>query len=77
MELQTQKGRLSLDSVKSSDPGGIAAACLLGLRFRTPPEAWMCVSCECCEIEVSVLGRSLVQRSPNERDVSVIVKPRQ
>jgi hypothetical protein len=28
------------------------------------------VSVVCCEIEVSVLGRSLVQRSPTERGMS-------
>jgi hypothetical protein len=27
---------------------GCAAARLLGLRVRMPPEAWMSVSCECC-----------------------------
>ena len=30
--------------------------------------AWLCVVC--CQVEVSVSGRSLVQRSPTERGVS-------
>jgi hypothetical protein len=32
-----------------------AAACLLGLRVRIPPEAWTSVSCECCMLS----GRGL------------------
>ena len=49
-----------------------AAARLLGLRVRFPPGAWMPVSCECCccQVEVSALDRSLVQRSPTECGVS-------
>jgi len=35
---------------------GSMAARLLGLRFRIPPGAWMSVSCECCEVEVSESG---------------------
>jgi len=27
---------------------GSAASCLMGLRVRIPPGAWMSVSCECC-----------------------------
>jgi hypothetical protein len=38
---------------------GSAAARLLGLRFRIPPEAWMSVSCECCALSSSLY----VQRS--------------
>jgi len=34
---------------------GSAAACLLGLWVRIPPESWMSVSCECCVLS----GRSL------------------
>ena len=30
----------------------------------------MFVSCDCCEVEVSVMGRSLVQRSPTKYGVS-------
>jgi hypothetical protein len=32
--------------------------------FESSKEAWICVSCECCEIEVSAMGRSLVKGSP-------------
>jgi hypothetical protein len=28
------------------------AACLLGLRVRIPPGAWLSVSCECCVLSV-------------------------
>jgi len=49
---------------------GSAAARLLALRVRIPPEAWMSVSCECCKVQVSATGRSFVQRSPTERGVS-------
>jgi hypothetical protein len=34
------------------------------------------VSVVCCQVEVSATGCSLVQRSPTECGVSVIVKPR-
>jgi len=30
----------------------------------------MSISCECCQIEISTLGRSLVQKSPTECGVS-------
>jgi hypothetical protein len=30
----------------------------------------MSAACECCKVEVSAMGRSLVQRSPIECDVS-------
>ena len=35
------------------------------------------VSCECCQVEVSALGQSLVQRSPTEccREASLMGKP--
>jgi hypothetical protein len=29
---------------------------LVGLRIRIPPEAWMSVSCVCCQVEVSASG---------------------
>ena len=46
---------------------GSAAVHLLGLRFRIPLCAWMStvVSIVCCQVEVSVPGWSLVQRSNN------------
>jgi hypothetical protein len=43
-----------------------AAARLLRLWVRIPHEAWMSVTCECCQVEVSTTGWSLVQRSPND-----------
>jgi len=53
-----------------ADPGGLrrvsAAACLLGLRVRIRPRAWMSVSFRCCVLSNrdSVKGLSFVQRSP-------------
>ena len=52
---------------------GSAAAGLLGLWVRIPSEAWMSFSRDCCvfwQVEVSVSGQSLVQRSPNRCGVS-------
>jgi hypothetical protein len=49
---------------------GSTAARLLELWVRIPPRAWMSVSCECCQVEVSASGWSLVQRSPTECGVS-------
>ena len=55
---------------------GFAAARLLGLWVRIPQgHGWMdgclsLVSVMCCQVEVSIMGRSLVQRSPTERGVS-------
>ena len=52
---------------------GSAASHLLGLRVRTPPAAWMSVSCVCCVLsgrEASASGWSLPQRSPTECGVS-------
>ena len=52
---------------------GSAVAHLQGLRFRIPPWAWMSLSCECwmlSERDVSASGRSLVQKSPTECDLS-------
>jgi hypothetical protein len=45
---------------------GFAAACLLELRVRVPPWAWISVSCVCCQLEISKMDRSLVQSSPTE-----------
>ena len=39
---------------------------LLGLRVRTLPEAQMSVSVECCHLQVSATGQSLVQKSSIE-----------
>jgi hypothetical protein len=48
---------------------------LLESWVRTPPRAWMSVSCEClcCQVEVSVTGRSLVPRSPTDCGVCLSV----
>jgi len=45
---------------------GSVAAVLLELRVRIPPEALMSVHCECCTVEGSARGPSLVRRSPSE-----------
>jgi hypothetical protein len=52
-----------------------AAVRLLGLWVRIPTGLWMFVlyECFCCQVEVSSRGRSLVQRSPTECGVSLIV----
>ena len=52
--------------------GGSATARFLWLWVRTPPGAWMSalVCVVSCQIEVSVTGWSLVQRSPTECGVS-------
>ena len=47
-----------------------AAARLLGLQLRVPPTVWMSVCCECCQVEGSASGWSLVQRSPTGCGVS-------
>jgi hypothetical protein len=61
---------------------GSAAACLLGLRVRIPPGQWLYISCDCCVLEFSATGRSLVRRSPTEcgasecdRDASTMRRP--
>jgi hypothetical protein len=56
-----------------------AAARLLRLRVRIPPGAWLDVCCECCPVEVSAWGWSLVQGSPTECGASLcmIQKPRE
>jgi len=48
---------------------------LAGIVGSNPAGTWMdgclsLVSVICCRVEVSIAGRSLVQRSPNERSVS-------
>jgi len=51
-----------------------ADARLLRLWFRIPPGAWMSVvSVECCQVEVSATGWSLVQRSPTDCGASLCV----
>jgi hypothetical protein len=53
-----------------------AAERLLGSWVLNPPGAWMFVSCTvfvCCQVEVSVTGRSLIQRSPTDFDVCLSV----
>jgi hypothetical protein len=51
-----------------------AAARLLGSWFRIPPGAWMFVVSVCVvQVEVSVKGRSLVQRSPTDCGVCMSV----
>ena len=56
---------------------GSGAVRLQGLCTRIPLGAWMSVSCEFCQAEVSVASRSLVQRSSTECVVclSVILNP--
>jgi len=48
------------------------AARWLGLRVRIPPDSMdvCCGCCVCCQVKVSAMGRSLVQGSPTEYDVS-------
>jgi len=51
---------------------GSATARLLKLRFRIPPAAWFFFFViVCCQLEVPVTGRSLVQMSPIKIDVSL------
>jgi hypothetical protein len=51
---------------------GSATACLLGLRDWIPPRAWLYVPLNvvCCQVQVSVTGWSLVQRSSTEWGLS-------
>jgi len=52
---------------------GSTAFRLLGLWLRIPSRAWMFVCCEICvcsQVEVCAAGRSLVQGSPTECDLS-------
>ena len=42
---------------------GSAAACLLGLRVRIPPEAWKFVCCECCVLSGKGLCDELITRT--------------
>jgi hypothetical protein len=62
--------RLSWSQWPCSLRRGSTAARLLGLWVRIPPGAWMSVSCECCQVEVSATSWSLVQRSPTKCGVS-------
>jgi hypothetical protein len=61
---------------RSQRPRGLgrwsAAARLLRLRVRIPPEARVSVSCDCwsCQVELAASGWSFVQRSPTECGVS-------
>jgi hypothetical protein len=54
-----------LADCRSQWPRGLTrrsgAARLLGLWVRIPVGAWMFVSCECCQVEVSATSWSLVQ----------------
>jgi hypothetical protein len=46
-----------------------AADRLLGSWVRIPPGGHECLSlvqCSCCQVEVSAMGQSLVQRSPTD-----------
>jgi len=48
---------------------GSAATHLLGPQVEILPEAWiLLVSVVCCQVEVSGMDWSLVQRSPRERE---------
>ena len=69
-------GFLSLSSRCAA--GGLrrrsAAAHLLKLWVRVPPEAWMfVVIVVCCQVEVSATSWSLVQRSPTDCGASLCV----
>jgi hypothetical protein len=83
--LQTRRPFLFLKSPKD-DPSGRAVS---GSDLR-PLVCWDCgfdsrrkhrclsvVNVGCCEVQVSAMGRSLVQRSTTERGVYVISKSRQ
>jgi ribosome-binding protein aMBF1 (putative translation factor) len=48
----------------------ICGSSLAGTVGSNPTGAWMYVCCDCCQLEVSATGRSLIQRSPTEYDVS-------
>jgi len=50
-----------------------AAARLLRLWVRIPPRAWTFVCCECCQVEVSATGWSLVQMSPTDCGASCVI----
>jgi len=38
----------------------------ISCKTKIPPEVWMFVCCECCQVEVSATSWSLVQRSPTD-----------
>ena len=50
-----------------------SVARLVRLWVRIPSGAWMSVCCECCQVEVSATGWSLVQRSPSDCGASCCV----
>jgi hypothetical protein len=55
---------------------GSAAACLLRMRVRIPPGAWMFFSCECCVFYLRPADPSSRGVLPDVVCLSVIVKPR-
>ena len=58
-----------LEECRSQWPRGQRrrSAAPLGLWVRIPPGAWtFVVSVVCCQVEVSAMSRSLVQRSPTD-----------
>ena len=62
----------TIGQCRSQQPRGLrlgsTAVRLLGLRVRIP-QAYGCLSVasvECCQVEVSAVSRSLVQRRPNQ-----------
>jgi hypothetical protein len=66
MRMQQYLWSIILTSCPSQCPHGLrrrsAAAGLLGLRFRIPPEAWRAVSCECCALSDRGLCVGLITR---------------
>jgi hypothetical protein len=62
----TNNSNVELWNCRSQWPRGLrrgsAAACLLVLRVRIPPRAWMSVSCECCVLSGRGLSVGLVTR---------------
>jgi hypothetical protein len=84
--LKCETGILRINSFEwsysdSADPNVHAVlrpGSTLGLWFRNPQEhgRLSLVNVVCCQFEDSALGRSLVQMSPTECGLSVMVKPR-
>ena len=69
-------------SKERADPSGrvVQGACLraiacwdCGFESRWGHGCLSVVSVVCCQVEVSAMGRSLVQRSPTDCDVSLCV----
>ena len=48
----------------------VCGSSLVGIEASNPSGGMMPVCCECCQVEVSETGRSLVQRSPTKCGVS-------